>query len=113
MLLTFLDLLGHSLVLAEQRVLPLLKLTDYLLILLLALLLHLPPKPLVLALYRTGAFAGCGIWLDVVVDECVLLVVEDVVLVLENDLHRGEYVERIVDASLHVLELDSVAQLFI
>ena len=113
MLLTLLDLLRHCLVLAEESSLPLLELLESLGVLLLALGLHLSPESLVLALYRPGTFHGNGAWLDVVVNEYVLFVVENVVLVLENDLHGRKNVESIVYAPLDVLELNTVAQLFI
>ena len=113
MFLTLLDLLRHRLVLLEECGLPLLELFERLLVLLFALGLHLSPEPLVLALDRSRSFHGHGARLDVIIDERVLFVVENVVLVLENDLHCGEDVECVVYAPLHVLELDAVAQLFI
>ena len=113
MFLTLLDLLRHRLVLLKQGGLTLLELFERLLVLLLALGLHLPPEPLVLALDRPRSFHGHGARLHVVVDERVLFVVENVVLVLENDLHGGQDVECVIDAPLHVLELDSVAELLI
>lgn len=93
--------------------LPLLEQMDFLLCLLLALRLGMPPQALVLTLDRAGAFDGYSARLDVIVDEDVLLVVDDVVLVLPNDLHRREDVQCIVDAPLHVLELDAVTKLLV
>lgn len=99
--------------LIEECGLPLLQLPNSFLICLLALRLHLPPKSLVLAFDRPRSFHGSGVGLDVVVNEGVILVIENVVFVLENDLHGRKNVESVIYAPLHILELDTVAQLFI
>jgi len=46
--------------------------------------------------------------LHAVVDELVVLVVHYVVLVLGDDLHGREDVERVVDAALHVFEVNFI-----
>lgn len=41
----------------------------------------------------------------------IVIVVDNVVLVLANDIHGGEHIERVVHSALHVLEIDFLTNL--
>ncbi len=45
------------------------------------------------------------------VDVLVVVVVDDVVLVLVDDVHRRQHVQSIVDASLHILKVNFLTDL--
>jgi len=45
------------------------------------------------------------------VDVLVVVVIDDVVLVLVDDVHRRQHVQSIVDASLHILKVNFLTDL--
>ena len=44
--------------------------------------------------------------------ELVVVVEEYIVLVLMDDIHRTKHIQRIIDAPLHILKVDSLSLLY-
>lgn len=56
---------------------------------------------------------GSSIWLDFIINELVLKIINDLIFILLYDIHGWENVQSIVDASLYIFEIYFLAESFI